>query len=67
MPIQFTTDGSPGYRRLVHYVETSPQNQVQPRHFTQLYAKPGDAVDLDQPVIFHDRARYPHFLAETSC
>lgn len=43
----------PGYRRLVHYIETSPEDQVQPRHFTQLYAKPGDAVDLDQPVIFH--------------
>jgi dipeptidyl aminopeptidase/acylaminoacyl peptidase len=43
----------PGYRRLVHYIETSPADQVQPRHFTQLYAKPGDAVDLDQPVVFH--------------
>jgi dipeptidyl aminopeptidase/acylaminoacyl peptidase len=43
----------PGYRRLVHYIETSPEDQVQPRHFTQLYAKPGDAVDLDQPVVFH--------------
>jgi dipeptidyl aminopeptidase/acylaminoacyl peptidase len=42
----------PGYRRLVHYIESAPKDQVQPRHFTQLYAKPGDPVDHDQPVIF---------------
>lgn len=43
----------PGYRRLVHYIESAPADQVQPKHFTQLYVKPGDPVDLDQPVIFH--------------
>jgi dipeptidyl aminopeptidase/acylaminoacyl peptidase len=43
----------PGYRRLVHYIESSPADQVQPKHFTQVYVKPGDPVDLDQPVIFH--------------
>lgn len=42
----------PGYRRLVHYIESSPKDQLQPRHFTQLYSKPGDVVDLDQPVVF---------------
>jgi dipeptidyl aminopeptidase/acylaminoacyl peptidase len=43
----------PGYRRLVHYVESSPKDQVQPKHLTQVYIKPGDAIDLDQPVVFH--------------
>ncbi len=43
----------PGHRRLVHYIDTAPDDQVQPKHFTQLYAKPGDVVDLDQPVLFH--------------
>ncbi|MEX1181967.1 MAG: DPP IV N-terminal domain-containing protein [Gemmatimonadota bacterium] len=43
----------PGYRRLVHYIESAPRDQVQPRHFTQLYTKPGDDVDHEQPVIFH--------------
>ncbi len=43
----------PGYRRIVHRVESSPADQVQPRLLTQLYAKPGDAVDLDQPRVFH--------------
>jgi hypothetical protein len=42
-----------GYRRTVHYVETSPEDQLQPRHWTLQYAKPGDQLDLEQPVIFH--------------
>ena len=42
----------PGYRRLVHYVESSAEDQLQPKHSTLLYAKPGDVVDLEQPVIF---------------
>jgi dipeptidyl aminopeptidase/acylaminoacyl peptidase len=41
-----------GYRRSVHYVESSPEDQLQPRHWTLQYAKPGDQLDLEQPVIF---------------
>ncbi len=48
----------PGYRRYVHYVESSPEDQLQPKSWSLLYAKPGDALDLQQPVIFHiDPAR----------
>jgi dipeptidyl aminopeptidase/acylaminoacyl peptidase len=43
----------PGYRRTVHYVESSPEDQLQPRHWTLQYAKPGDQLDHEQPVIFH--------------
>ncbi len=42
----------PGYQRFVHYVESSPEDQVQPKHSMRLYAKPGDVLDLDQPVLF---------------
>jgi dipeptidyl aminopeptidase/acylaminoacyl peptidase len=42
----------PGYRRQVHYVESSPADQLQPKHSTRDYAKPGDALDVAQPVIF---------------
>ena len=42
----------PGYRRQLHYVESSPEDQLQPKAWTLLYAKPGDALDLQQPVIF---------------
>ena len=42
----------PGFRRIVHYVESSPEDQLQPRHTTRFYAKPGDVLDVEQPVIF---------------
>ena len=43
----------PGYRRIVYRVESSPADQVQPKLHEQLYVKPGDAVDFDQPRVFH--------------
>ena len=42
----------PGYRRQVHYVESSPEDQLQPKYSSLNYAKPGDVLDVDQPVIF---------------
>jgi dipeptidyl aminopeptidase/acylaminoacyl peptidase len=42
----------PGYRREVHYVESSPDDQIQPKSSTRQYAKPGDVLDLQQPVLF---------------
>jgi dipeptidyl aminopeptidase/acylaminoacyl peptidase len=42
----------PGYKREVHYVESSPEDQLQPKYSSLLYAKPGDVLDLDQPVLF---------------
>ena len=43
----------PGHERTVHYVESSPEEQLQPEHSTLLYAKPGDVLDQEQPVVFH--------------
>ena len=42
-----------GYHRIIHYVESSPTDQLQPKHQQMEYAKPGDALDIDQPVLFH--------------
>ena len=42
----------PGYRRDVHYVQSSPEDQLQPKYSTLRYAKPGDVLDVQQPVIF---------------
>jgi dipeptidyl aminopeptidase/acylaminoacyl peptidase len=47
----------PGYRREVHYVESSPADQLQPKHSVRIYAKPGDTVDVAQPVLFQISAR----------
>ncbi len=43
---------TPGFPRLVTRVESSPAGQLQPVLQTQLYPKPGDAVDIEQPVLF---------------
>ena len=43
---------TPGYRRYVHYVETSPEDQLQPKHSFLQYAKPGDVLDVERPVLF---------------
>jgi dipeptidyl aminopeptidase/acylaminoacyl peptidase len=41
----------PGFRRFVHYVASSPEDQLQPKHSTMQYAKPGDVLDIETPVI----------------
>ena len=42
----------PGYQRLVHYIESSPKDQLQPKHSTRNYTKPGDVLDIVAPVLF---------------
>ena len=42
----------PGHRRFVHYVQSSPEDQLQPKHSTMQYAKPGDVLDVEMPVLF---------------
>jgi dipeptidyl aminopeptidase/acylaminoacyl peptidase len=43
----------PGYQRLVHYVESSPADEVQPTYFSMVYPKAGDLLALQQPVLFN--------------
>ncbi|HET7622992.1 MAG TPA: DPP IV N-terminal domain-containing protein [Gemmatimonadaceae bacterium] len=47
----------PGYQREVHYVESSPEDQLQPKYSTLLYSKPGDVLDVERPVVFDVAAR----------
>jgi dipeptidyl aminopeptidase/acylaminoacyl peptidase len=47
----------PGYKREVRYIESSPEDQVQPKFSSIVYAKPGDVLDLEQPVLFDVAAR----------
>jgi hypothetical protein len=53
----------PGHERQVHFIESSPADQVQPKHWTygeltargafgRDYKKPGDALDIAYPVLF---------------
>jgi hypothetical protein len=59
----------PGYDRQVHYIESSPADQLQPKHTSMLYRKPGDALDIAYPALFDvatkreteiDRALFPN-------
>ncbi|MBB2173609.1 prolyl oligopeptidase family serine peptidase [Gluconacetobacter asukensis] len=42
----------PGFARYVTRVEAAPRDGGQPRIHTQLYPKPGDIIDSEQPVLF---------------
>ena len=48
---------TPGYKREIHYVESSPADQLQPKTLSRPYSKPGDILDVDQPVLFDVAAR----------
>lgn len=43
----------PAEKRYVHYIESSPTDQLQPRHTVQEYAKPGDELRFKVPCIFN--------------
>jgi dipeptidyl aminopeptidase/acylaminoacyl peptidase len=43
---------TPGFRRYVHYVTSSPEDQLQPEDSTMQYAKPGDVLDVERPFVF---------------
>jgi dipeptidyl aminopeptidase/acylaminoacyl peptidase len=47
----------PGYRREVHFIESSPSDQLQPKHWSRFYAKPGDTLDVARPVLFDTETR----------
>jgi len=52
----------PGYNRQVHYVLTSPADQLQPKDTSIFYRKPGDLLDLVQPVLFDVDSRTPRII-----
>ena len=55
----------PGHRRLVRYIESSPEDQLQPKYMEREYAKPGDVLDVQQPVLFHVDPK-AQFVVETT-
>jgi dipeptidyl aminopeptidase/acylaminoacyl peptidase len=42
----------PGYGRVIHFIESAPTDQLQPKYFTRNYLKPGDVLDHERPVLF---------------
>jgi dipeptidyl aminopeptidase/acylaminoacyl peptidase len=60
---------TPGYDRQVHYIQSSPPDQIQPIHSSILYRKPGDTMPIAHPALFDiatktqvevDRALFPN-------
>jgi dipeptidyl aminopeptidase/acylaminoacyl peptidase len=47
----------PGFDRQVHYIDSSPRDQIQPKHKTISYRKPGDQLDIAIPALFDVAAR----------
>ena len=43
----------PSYDREIMYIESSPPDQIQPKHMAVHYSKPGDTLDVAHPVLFH--------------
>ena len=41
----------PAEKHMIHYVESSPDDQLQPKHHSYEYTKPGDALDQHYPQI----------------
>jgi dipeptidyl aminopeptidase/acylaminoacyl peptidase len=37
---------------MIDYIESSPSDQLQPKHSTREYPKPGDVLDAERPVLF---------------
>jgi dipeptidyl aminopeptidase/acylaminoacyl peptidase len=53
----------PGFKREIHYVESSPVDQLQPKTQSRLYSKPGDTLDANQPVLFDVASRKATIVA----
>ena len=45
--------------RQVHFVESSPRDQVEPKLHAHDYPKPGDALNVDRPYLFDVAAKRP--------
>ena len=43
----------PGVERQVHLIESSPENQIQPKLHSYSYFKPGDKIPIQKPALFN--------------
>jgi dipeptidyl aminopeptidase/acylaminoacyl peptidase len=43
---------TPAEKHMIYYIESSPEDQLQPKHYSYEYQKPGDAVPQKYPQLF---------------
>lgn len=42
----------PAEKHMIYYIESSPEDQLQPKHYAYEYQKPGDAIPQKYPQLF---------------
>ncbi|NSW94633.1 MAG: DPP IV N-terminal domain-containing protein [Bacteroidales bacterium] len=47
----------PAEKHIIHYIESSPEDQLQPKHYSYEYPKPGDAIPQKYPQLFDIQAK----------
>ncbi len=47
----------PAEKHMIHYIESSPTDQFQPKHYSYEYQKPGDAIPQKYPQLFDIESR----------
>ena len=57
---------TPGYRRIVRYVVSSPADQLQPKYMERVYTKPGDVLEVREPVLVDVEGRRAMHIDNTS-
>jgi dipeptidyl aminopeptidase/acylaminoacyl peptidase len=57
---------TPGYQRFVHYVVSSPADQLQPEQMQRFYAKPGDVLEKREPVLIDVAAKHAVHVDQSS-
>jgi len=55
----------PAEKHMIYYIESSPEEQLQPRHFSYEYQKPGDAIPQFYPQLF-DVEKKKHIKVDDS-
>ena len=55
----------PAEKHMIHYIESSPEDQLQPKHYSYEYQKPGDAVPQMFPQLFDIDTKKPIKVIDT--
>lgn len=55
----------PAEKHMIYYIESSPEDQLQPKHYSYEYQKPGDAVPQKYPQLFDIESK-KHISVEDS-
>jgi dipeptidyl aminopeptidase/acylaminoacyl peptidase len=55
----------PAERHMIYYIESSPEDQLQPKHYTYEYQKPGDAIPQKYPQLFDIESK-KHIIIDDS-